>query len=71
MVTKKQGISFLRGGQFESAEGGQFAPARADFYIGTGVVNLDRRRLVNSSGFSNHVPGFHQVLLDNHNGIRI
>ncbi len=52
MVTKKQGISFLRGGQFESAEGGQFAPARADFYIGTGVVNLDRRRLVNSSGFS-------------------
>jgi len=42
----------LRGGQFESAGGGQFAPARTDFYIGTGVVNLDRQTLVKVNGLS-------------------
>jgi hypothetical protein len=42
----------LKGGQFESAGGGQFAPARADFYTGTGVVNLDRQTLVKVNGLS-------------------
>jgi hypothetical protein len=42
----------LRGGQFESAGGGQFAPARTDFYSGTGVVNLDRQTLVKVNGLS-------------------
>jgi uncharacterized protein YkuJ len=42
----------LRGGQFESAGGGQFAPARTDFYTGTGVVNLDRQTLVKVNGLS-------------------
>jgi hypothetical protein len=52
----------LRGGQFESAGGGQFAPARTDFYTGTGVVNLDRQTLVKVNGLSNllqDVAGFH------------
>ncbi|MCX6307243.1 MAG: hypothetical protein NT040_19940, partial [Bacteroidetes bacterium] len=42
----------LRGGQFESAGGGQFALARTDFYTGTGVVNLDRQTLVKVNGLS-------------------
>jgi len=42
----------LRGGQFESAGGGQLALARTDFYTGTGVVNLDRQTLVKVNGLS-------------------
>ena len=42
----------LKGGQFESAGGGQFAPARTDFYVGTEVVNLDRQTLVKWNGLS-------------------
>jgi hypothetical protein len=37
---------FLKGGQFESAQGGQYEPARTDYSNRREVVNLDRRRLV-------------------------
>jgi len=50
----------LKGGQFESAGGGQFAPARTDFYVGTEVVNLDRQTLVKWNGLSTLL--FHMLI---------